>query len=159
MNHKTKAAALVGALLVLAPATPAMAAPRPAVDLRGAEVGTYALATDGTAHLTGRVTGVPFDGRYTATLSSADGSLPAPGECEPGTAAVHVNGRKHRSLDLAATGDICGRWADATYVVTHEFVGRYVVTHTSVRKARGTDGWISLILATEGRANLEAIDT
>ncbi|MET0789204.1 MAG: hypothetical protein ABWY33_08180 [Cellulomonas sp.] len=159
MNHKTKAAALVGALLVLAPAAPAVAAPRPAIDLRGADVGSYTLDAAGTARLSGTVTGTPFGGSYRATLASSDGSLPAPGECEPGTAAVHVSGKKHRSLDLAASGEVCGRWADATYVVTHEFVGRYIVTDASVRRLRGTDGWISLILATEGRANIEAIDT
>ena len=43
--------------------------------------------------------------------------------------------------------------------MTHDFVGRYEVTDGSVRKTRGTDGWNSLILATEGRANVEAIDT
>lgn len=35
----------------------------------------------------------------------------------------------------------------------------HVVTDASSRRLRGTDGWISLILATEGRANVEAIDT
>lgn len=159
MNHTTKAAALIGTLLALAPASPAMAAPRPGVDLRGDGIGSYALDAEGTARVTGRVTGVPFKGAYTATLSSSDGSLPTPGECEPATATVHVTGEGHRSLDLVATGEVCGRWADPTYVVTHEFVGRYVVTDASVRRLRGTDGWTSLILATEGRANIEAIDT
>ena len=159
MNHKTTAAALIGTLLVLASASPATAAPRPAVDLRGAGIGSYALDAERTARLNGVVTRVPFDGAYTAALSSSDGSLPAPGECEPATAAVHVTGERHRTLDLAAIGEVCGAWADATYVVTHSFVGRYVVTDASVRRLRGTDGWTSLILATEGRANIEAIDT
>ena len=72
---------------------------------------------------------------------------------------LDVTGPKHRYLHLAATGEVCGTWPDATYVVTHNFVGRYDVTDGSVRRLRGTDGWISLILATEGRANVEAIDT
>lgn len=156
----TTAAALIGTvLLALVAATPASASPRPGIDLRGADVGSYVLDADGTARLNGTVTGVPFDGAYTARLSSSDGSLPAPGECEPATAAVHVTGTRHRSLDLAATGEVCGEWADETYVVTHRFVGRYVVTDASVRRLRGTDGWTSLILATESRANIEAIDT
>lgn len=33
------------------------------------------------------------------------------------------------------------------------------MTDTSERKVRGTDGWLGMILATEGRANVEAIDT
>jgi hypothetical protein len=148
-----------GALLVAATTAPAQAAPPPRVDLRGDGVGSYVVDDAGTARLTGRATGTPFDGTWTAVLAAADGSLPAPGECEPANATVEVTGAKGQYLRLAATGEVCGTWPDATYVVTHDFVGRYDVADTSVRKARGTDGWISLVLATEGRANLEAIDT
>ena len=129
------------------------------MDLRGAGLGAYVLDAAGSARLSGDVTGAPFDGAYAATLASSDGSLPAPGECEPATAAVDVAGPKHGTLHFAASGEVCGTWADATYVVTHRFVGRYVVTDATARRLRGTDGWTSLILATEGRANIEAIDT
>ena len=64
-----------------------------------------------------------------------------------------------RTLRLDAVGEVCGEYADATYVVTHRFVGSYVVTDATHRRLRGTDGWISLILATEGRANVEAFDS
>ena len=148
-----------GALLVAATTAPAQAAPPPRVDLRGDGVGSYVVDDAGTARLTGRATGTPFDGTWTAVLAAADGSLPEPGVCEPATATLDVTGSKHGYLRLAATGEVCGTWPDATYVVTHNFVGRYDVVDGSVRKTRGTDGWISLILATEGRANVEAIDT
>ena len=93
MNTKTKTAAVIGALLAAVAAAPtATAAPRPVVDLRGAGLGAYVLDAAGSARLTGDVTGAPFDGAYTATLASSDGSLPAPGECEPATAAVDVAG-------------------------------------------------------------------
>jgi hypothetical protein len=36
---------------------------RPVIDLRGADVGSFVLAEDGTAHLRGAVTGDPFEGR------------------------------------------------------------------------------------------------
>ena len=78
MNPKTKTAALIGALLPTVSAAPANAAQPPVVDLRGASVGSYALDADGNARLSGAVTGVPFDGAYTATLTSSDGSLPDP---------------------------------------------------------------------------------
>ena len=152
-------AALPGALLAVASPSPATAARPPAVDLRGDGLGSYMLDDAGTALLSGAVSGKPFGGDYSVTLASSDGTLPAPGTCEPATATMHVTGRKNRFLHLAATGEVCGTWADATYVVTHRFVGRYVVTHASSPKLRGTDGWISAILATEGRANVEAIDT
>lgn len=156
---KTTTTAVTGALLAMLTAGPALAARPPVVDLRGAGVGSYTLDSDGSARLSGAVTGAPFDGAYTATLTSADGSLPEPGDCEPATAAVDVAGPKGRTLHLAAEGEVCGTWVDATYVVTHRFVGRYVVTDASARRLRGTDGWITVILATEGRANLEAVDT
>jgi hypothetical protein len=159
MLSKTKTAALVGALLAAVTAAPANAAPPPLVDLRGASVGSYALDAEGNARVSGAVTGKPFDGAYTATLTSSDGSLPAPGICESATTAVDVTGPRNRTLSLAATGEVCGTWTDSTYVVTHSFVGRYVVTGASARRLRGTDGWISVILASDGRANVEAIDT
>ena len=159
MHPRTTTAVVIGTLLAAVAAPAAMAAPPPVVDLRGAGVGTYVLDVEGSAHLVGDVTGAPFDGTYTATLASSDGSLPAPGVCEAATASVDVAGTKGRTLHLAATGEVCGTWADATYVVTHRFVGRYEVTDASARRLRGTDGWISVVLATEGRANIEAIDT
>ena len=159
MHPKTTIAAVIGALLASVAAPQAWAAPPPVVDLRGADVGAYALDAEGTAQLIGRVTGAPFDGAYTATLTSANGSLPAPEVCEAASASVEVVDAKGRTLHLAATGEVCGTWADATYVVTHRFVGRYLVTDASARRLRGTDGWISVVLATENRANLKAIDT
>ena len=165
MNPKTKTTTLIGALLAAVTvvptigAAPAMAARKPVIDLRGASVGSYVLDAGGSARVSGAVTGVPFDGAYTATLASSDGSLPEPGVCEPANAAIDVTGPKRRTLHLAATGELCGTWADETYVVTHSFVGRYVVTSASASRLQGTDGWISVILATEGRANVEAIDT
>jgi hypothetical protein len=160
MHPLAKAVALIGgALLIVVTAGPAGAAPRPVIDLRGADVGSFETATDGSAHLSGHVTGDPFDGSYTAVLAAVDGSLPDPGVCEPATATLDVTGAKDRYLQLAATGEVCGQWTDATYVVTHSFVGRYDVTEATAKRLRGTDGWISLVLATEGRANVEAIDT
>ena len=159
MNHITRATALsVAALAVSATVSPAVAAPKPVIDLRGADVGTYTLDAAGTAQLAGSVIGDPFDGTYAATLAAVDGSLPAPGSCEPATGTLDVTSPK-RALHLDAVGDVCGEYADATYVVTHRFVGRYVVTDATSRRLRGTDGWISLILATEGRANVEAFDS
>lgn len=61
------------------------------------------------------------------------------------TVTLDVTGPGNRYLRLAATGEVCGLWPDATHVVTHRFVGRYVVADTSERRLRGTDGWISAI--------------
>jgi hypothetical protein len=159
MRSITRAAVLtVAALAVAAGTSPAVAAPNPLVNLQGADVGTYVLDAAGTAHLAGSVTGDPFDGAYVATLAADDGALPEPGSCEPATGTLDLTSPK-RSMSLDAVGQVCGEYADATYVVTHRFVGHYVVTEATSRKLRGTDGWISLILATEGRANVEVFDS
>ena len=160
MNQITRAAALAVASIAMATtASPGFAATKPPVDLRGDGVGSYVLDTAGTAHLSGSVVGRPFDGTYVATLAADDGSLPAPGSCEPATGTLEVTGSRDRTLRLEAVGEVCGEFPDATYLVTQRFVGRYVVTDARSRRLRGTDGWISLILATEGHANAEAIDT
>jgi hypothetical protein len=158
---RTSPVTVGAALAALASLTagPAEAARPPVVDLRGAGLGSHVVDDAGTARLTCRATGEPFDGTYTATLTATDGTLPGPGVCEPATAAVDVAGSRSRFLRLTGGGEVCGEWTDATYVVTHRFVGRYVVSDASARRVRGTDGWYSLVLATEGRANLEAVDT
>lgn len=160
MPHRTRLATLVLATaMAVALAGPAAAAPPPRIDLRGASVGSYVLDEGGTAQLTGEVIGTPFDGAYTATLAADDGTLPDPGACEPGAGTLHVTGAKGKHLSLDATGNVCGTWVQPPYVVTHRFTGRFVVSDTSERKLRRTDGWIGILLALDGQANVEAIDT
>ena len=123
MNRITRLTALaVAALAVPAVASPAVAAPKPLVDLHGADVGTYSLDSAGTAHLAGSVTGEPFDGAYVATLAADDGSLPAPGSCEPATGTLDVTSPK-RTLRLDAVGEVCG-----------EYAGCHVRRHPPVRR-------------------------
>ena len=160
MNTPTAIGTVVaGTLLVAATAAQASAARPPQVDLRGATLGSYAVDDAGTARLAGSLTGKPFDGSYTATLAAADGSLPEAGTCEPATATLHLTGTRSRHLDLTATGEVCGEWPSPTYVVTHDFTGTYVVDGASAKRLRGTDGWIGIVLATEGRANVEVFDS
>ena len=150
---------IVAAFLAAMMSVPAEAAAPARVDLRGVPMGTFVLDATGSAHLSGDVTGKPFDGAYTAVLTADDGTLPERGVCEPATATVDITGAKGRYLQLAGTGRVCGEYSGPTWAVDHRFTGRYQVIGSSVRNTRGTDGWYTLILATEGRANLEAIDT
>ncbi len=159
MRLATTAALIAGAVLTVGAVAPAQAAPPPRIDLRSTTLGTYVLDDAGAAVIAGDVSGKPFDGAYTAVLAADDGSLPEPGACEPGTATVEVTGERGRYLQLAATGEICGKWIGPNNAVTHKLVGRYQVVDSSVRNTRGTDGWIGLGLATEGRAFLELFDS
>lgn len=155
----TTAVLLCGAALALGTTVPAEAGPRPRIDLRSTDGDTFLVDDAGAARLTGEVTGTPFGGAYSAVLAADDGTLPEPGVCEPAHATLDVTGTKRRYLDLVATGEVCGTWPDTTYVVTHRFTGRYEVSASSARRLRGTDGWISQVLATEGRAGVEVFDS
>lgn len=166
MHHRTTTLATLAATAALAVAgatgvagTAGAAPSKVLVDLRGAGVGTHVVDEAGTAHLSGDATGKPFDGSYTAALAPDDGSLPAPGACEPATGTLDLSGSRGRHLHLEATGSVCGEWTDATYVVTHRFTGTYVVTASSSRRLVGTDGWISQILTNRGGANIEVFDS
>jgi hypothetical protein len=147
----------VAAALALVPVTSADAASKPRVDVDG--LGTYSVGQDGAAVLTGPATGVPFSGSYTAVLRADDGTLPAPGECEPGSASLRIDGSRGRYLELSSSDEVCGVFVQEPFVVTHVFTGRYDVAATSERKLRGGDGFLEVRLANDGRASVFAIDT
>ena len=154
--HKVAAGALVAAAVATLSA-PASAEPKPRIDAGGP--GTYTLAADGSAVITGTATGTPFEGPYTATLAAADGTLPAPGECEPATVTARLDGPGGRYVELQSTDEVCGQHLQPPYVVTQVFTGRYTITASSKRNLIGTDGFVEARLATDGRAFMFAIDT
>lgn len=147
-------ALLVGTLLTAV--SPASAA-KPKVNFSG--LGTYVVLGDGSAALAGTATGEPLDGTYEATLVPADGTLPEPGACEPATAAVRLEGLRDRFLELTSQGTVCGQYLQPPFVVTHVFTGRYDITAASRRPLVGTDGFVELRLAVDGRASAFAVDT
>ena len=157
--NKRAAAAVAGAAIALAIAlaSPAQAGLQYKVDIDGQ--GTFTMAADGSAVLTGAATGAPFDGRFTATLRADDGTLPDPGQCEPGSATVRIDGSRGRYLEVTSADEVCGQYLQAPYVVTQVFTGRYDVASTSERKLRGGDGFVEIRLAYDGRASVFAIDT
>ena len=158
MNHR---AALVTAgltaALALAPLSAAQAAPKPRIDVDG--LGTYTLGTGGAAIVTTSVTGVPFAGQATAVLRPQDGTLPEPGQCEPGTVTVRIDGSRGRYLELSSSDDVCGEYVQPPSVVTHVFTGVYDVTSASERRLQGGDGFVEIRLTNDGRASVFAIDT
>ena len=149
-------AAALAAAVTAAGAAPASAA-RTKIDL-SSQSGALTMGADGSAVVTGTVTGDPLDGDYTAVLTADDGSLPDPGVQETATATVTVVGERGRTLVLTGTGTVTGKWTDQTYKATHVFVGRYDAEST-VRRADGTDGWFSIGLGTEARGYVEAFDS
>ena len=125
----------------------------------GGGMGVYQFVGDAGAAVSGTFTGKPFDGSYVGGFTADDGSLPAPGDCEPATATLRVDGTRGRFVDMTATGNVCGKWTSPTYVVTHTFTGRYVVDASSSRRLVGTDGFMSQLVANTGLANVYTIAT
>jgi hypothetical protein len=117
------------------------------------------MSPDGSADISGTSSGRPFDGHHLARLAADDGSLPLPGECEPATATLRVDGSRNRFVEMTATGEVCGKYPNATYVVTHSFTGRYVVDASTSRKLVGSTGFMSQLITVDGRSNVLAIAT
>jgi hypothetical protein len=147
----------VTAALALAPMTSAQAAPKPQINASG--LGTYTIVGSDVAVASGPATGTPFAGTFYAALRPVDGTMPDPGVCEPGQAAIRIDGSRGRSVTLAGSGDICGQYLQPPYVTTQVFTGRYDVVSSSVRKLRGGDGWFEVRLTDDGRAAVTAYDS
>jgi hypothetical protein len=151
------AASTIAVLAVAAPVDAANRPPRPNVELSSTS-GTFADAS-GNAVVTAEMDGTPFAGTATATLAALDGTLPAPGECEPATVSFHLDGRGRRSLDAEATGDVCGEFVQLPYITIQAFTGRYGVLDSTRRRIEGTDGFLEVRLGDDGSASLFLIDT
>jgi hypothetical protein len=72
---------------------------------------------------------------------------------------VHVDSPRGRYVTLRSADEVCGLHVQLPYVVTHQFAGIYDVTSTSERRLSGTDGFVEIRLANDGRGTLFAIDT
>ena len=157
MNKRTAfAITALTAALALAPMTAAQAAKKPLVNFSG--LGSYTVS-GGIASATGTVSGAPFDGSFTAALEPRDGTLPDPGVCEAGHASIRIDGSRGRYAVLIGDGSVCGKYVDATNVVTQAFTGTYSVAATSDRKLLGGDGWMEVRLSNGGRSTVSAYDS
>jgi hypothetical protein len=152
------AVVVLAAALGAATSTPALAGPKPRVNL-SSQGGQLALGQDGSATVSGPVAGAPFDGQYTAVLTADDGSLPEPGGTEPATATVTIIGLRGQQVVLTGSGEVTGESVGPNASLTHKFTGRYTAD-SSVRRVDGTDGWYSVgVAATMSLGYFEAFDS
>jgi len=144
-------------LAALAPAAIAQAARPPQIDYSG--LGSYSMTEfDLFARGVGDAVGRPFDGQVTFMLRTDDGSLPGPGECEPGFANFAVTAPRHHQLWGTSSGDVCGQFVDEQNVATHVFVGSYSIVE-STRRLSDTEGFIEIRLATDNRMAVTLFDS
>src|SRR5262245_34679721 len=141
----------------LAPAAIADAGRPPQVDYSA--LGTYSMVEfDHFARGVGDADGRPFDGQVTFMLGTDDGSLPGPGECEPGFANFAVTARNHHELWGSSSGDVCGQFVDEQNVATHVYTGDYSIVE-STRRLGDTEGFIEIRLVTENRMAVTLFDS
>lgn len=97
-------------------------------------------------------------GQLSATVRPDDRTMPAPGECESAITFVFVEGdRASADLFLSSAGQLCGHWVqEPTSVVTHVFTGTMTIEESGNRRLEGTEGFLEVRLAVDGRANVFA---
>ena len=145
----TATVALGGTLLAASPAT--ASAPR----IQVAGLGTAAAGT-GSVSYAGELSGRPFSGTFSGTVSADDGSLPPVGVCEPATATLAVQDGKGHAFELFSAGKVCGEYLPLG--VMQRFGGRYVVTSSTQHGLERTDGFLDVRLL-NGQSDVYAIDS
>jgi hypothetical protein len=157
-NSNSRVIAAIAAIAVAAGVgTAVVADSSPPVDFNA--TGTYQLGDDATVTIRGITAGHPVNGPYVGTVAADDGSLPAPGDCEPASATLRVTGTEKRFVDLVAFGDICGVSTDTAGQAAHVFTGRYDATGASPSPIPHSDGFYEVRIADNGTSSVLAIDT
>ena len=148
----------LGAGLVLGAAGPAGAERYPDLLVDGGDhwfthdVGYPVVRGPADVHL-GRRT---LTGDLAATIQADDNTMPAAGECETAIAFVFVEGERGANLFLSSAGEVCGHWLQEPNVVTHSFTGVMTIEESDKPKLEGTEGFLDITLAVDGRANVFA---
>jgi hypothetical protein len=110
----------------------------------------------GSVSYAGDLSGRPFSGAFSGTVSADDGTLPPVGVCEPATATLAVQDGKGRAYELFSAGKVCGIYLPLG--VMQQFSGRYVVSSASQRGLERTDGFLDVRLL-NGQSDVYAIDS
>ncbi len=146
---------LLAAALVVAASTtgadPASAARHPRVAVSGS--GTHQPPEWGLTRVQAEVEGRRIDGTFTAGLRLD--AVPAPGECVGAWANFAIQDGRHW-FSFVSQGEVCGHSVQepisSVYAV---YTGEFDLYEASRRGWADTQGWVSIRLATEGRASVE----
>jgi hypothetical protein len=150
LTHLTLALALaVGAVaMATGPASGTGNAP---LALSG--TGTHQPPEWGLTRVAADVDSRTIDGTFTAGLRID--TMPAPGECEPAWMNFAVQDGRHW-FDFVSVGEVCGQTVQPpTSVVYAVYTGEFDLYDSSRPGFTDTQGWVSVRLATDGRASVE----
>ena len=107
--------------------------------------------------LSGPASGKPFRGTWTGTIKPDGGLWPAPGTCTTGDATLYVDGPGRNYIDAIALGEICAPYADGVTAVKYSFTGQFDAYQAIPRRIADTQGWLELIVGTDGSTNMTAV--
>jgi hypothetical protein len=133
----------------------ALARHRPLIDLGG----RGSAADEGWRYAAqGNVSGRPFNGTWAAGIKPDGGFWPAEGQCTGGDVVASVDGPERKEISIVAIGEICAPSADAA-AVRYAFTGEFDAYEAVPRRLSDTQGWIEIIIATDGSANLTLVSS
>jgi hypothetical protein len=146
--------ALAGALALAAlTATTGPAAAKGGVPIGFSGTGTHQPPEWGLTRVQADVDGRVLDGTFTAGLRIP--AMPAPGECGPAWMSFAVRDGGHW-YDFVSLGEICAHSPQPpTSVVYAVYTGDFDLYESSRPGFADTQGWVSVRLATDGRASVE----
>lgn len=92
-------------------------------------------------------------------MSADDGRFPTLGSCEPAYALVNVDGDRRTAMGIHARGEVCGEYPyEPGGPSLQRFTGRYTIIR-GPKRVEGDDGFLEVVFADNGEANVFAIDT
>jgi hypothetical protein len=145
---------LAAALLVAASMTgaaSASAAGQAPVAVAG--TGSHEPPEWGLTRVLAEVAGRPLEGTFTAGLRFD--AVPAPGECVDAWANFAIHDGRHW-FSFVSLGEVCGQSVQAPpSTVFAVYTGEFDLYDSSRRGWTDTQGWVSIRLATDGRASVE----
>lgn len=140
---------------ILSAGTASAAHHRPTIDLSGH--GSTSVDEGWRSVLQGIAQGRPFGGEWVGTIKPDSGAWPEPGTCVGGDATFFVDGPRRKEITAIAIGDVCAPYADGVTAVKYSFVGQFDAYDAIPHRIADTQGWLELIVGTDGSTNLTAV--
>jgi hypothetical protein len=158
-HHRLALGLAVAALATLSAIAPAGAAKPPRAVITGGDhwfthpVGWYEVILGPGEVQIGKRT---YTGDLAANVQPDDRSMPAAGECEPGSGLVVIDG-DDVDVRLVSIGQVCAHHPqEPISVVVYSFTGDASTEVTGARKLQLRSGFLDIRMALDGRASVFA---
>jgi hypothetical protein len=148
-------------VLTLGVAHPVAATPTSTLFVGGggiaADDGHGTVVVEGPALVQDKHLRTMLDATISATMTVADGTLPAIGECESAAATFVVAGERDADMTLSSEGTVCRvQHPNFPTYITLEFDGQHTVVTAKRPQLRGITGSLSINISPGGFTSLHA---